>query len=48
VKKNVEQAGERMTDELEQAVRERIPGRWRDIEKILAEADRIPAPGQAP
>ena len=39
VKKNVAQAGEEFTADLEQAVRERVPGRWRDIEKILAEAD---------
>jgi hypothetical protein len=38
VKKNVEQAGEQMTAELENAVKERIPGRWQDIQKILAEA----------
>ncbi len=40
VKKNVEQAGEEWTEDLANAVRDRVPGRWRDIQKILAEADR--------
>lgn len=44
VRKNAEQSGQPFTDELARIVKERVPGRWRDIQKILEEADRIATP----
>jgi hypothetical protein len=41
VRKNAEQSGQPFTDELARIVQERVPGRWRDIQKILEEADGI-------
>jgi hypothetical protein len=44
VRKNAEQSGQPFTDELARIVNERVPGRWRDIQRILEEADRIARP----
>jgi hypothetical protein len=41
VRKNAEQSGQPFTEELARIVQERVPGRWRDIQKILEEADGI-------
>ncbi|MFN2421690.1 MAG: hypothetical protein ABR527_10010 [Gemmatimonadota bacterium] len=38
VKRNVEQAGQRWTDEVEAEVRRNVPQRWRDIQQVLEEA----------
>jgi hypothetical protein len=40
-KQNLKELGQKWTSEIEQAVQARVPGRWRDIQQVLAEAERI-------
>jgi hypothetical protein len=41
-RKNVVAGGHRWSREVEQAVRDIVPGRWRDISKVLNEARKPP------
>lgn len=46
-KKNVQTAGRPWTQQLEQALLGVVPGRWRDITRVLAEADATEGGGRA-